>query len=118
MEQLLSAETKSFKSIFSENKKIVVPPYQRAYSWKEQQWEDLWEDIKKSKKSNKKHYMGAIVFINRRGGILEVVDGQQRLTTISILINSVVKYITDLISKNIDVEKNIERRNLIRNHEI
>lgn len=115
MEQLLSAETKSFSSIFSENKKIIVPPYQRAYSWREQQWEDLWEDIKKSKKSNRKHYMGALVFINRRGGTLEVVDGQQRLTTISILINSVVKYITELISKNIDVEKNIERRNLIRN---
>lgn len=115
MEQLLSAETKNFSSIFSENKKIIVPPYQRAYSWKEQQWEDLWEDIKKSKRLNRKHYMGALVFINRRGGILEIVDGQQRLTTISILINSVVKYITELISKNIDVEKNIERRNLIRN---
>ena len=48
MEQLLSAETKSFGSIFSENKKIIVPPYQRAYSWKEQQWEDLWDDIKKT----------------------------------------------------------------------
>lgn len=115
MEQLLSAETKNFKSIMSENKKIIVPPYQRAYSWKEQQWEDLWEDIKKSKKAKRKHYMGALVFINRKGGTLEVVDGQQRLTTISILINSVVQYITGLISKNIEVEKNIERRNLIRN---
>lgn len=115
MEQLLSAETKNFTSIMSETKKIIVPPYQREYSWKEQQWEDLWEDIKRSKKSKRNHYMGALVFINRKDGILEIVDGQQRLTTISILINSVVKYITDLINKNIDVEKNMERRNLIRN---
>jgi uncharacterized protein with ParB-like and HNH nuclease domain len=45
MDELLTAETKNFLSIISESKKLIVPMYQRAYSWTEEEWEELFEDI-------------------------------------------------------------------------
>ena len=45
--------------------------------------------------------MGALVFINRKDNILEVVDGQQRLTTIAIMIHSVIKLINYLVENEI-----------------
>ena len=116
MDELLTAETKNFQSIMSESKKLKIPTYQRDYSWNEEQWEELWNDILKGKKNKNKHYMGALVFINRKDNILEVVDGQQRLTTIAILIHSVIKIITELVKENIDKEKNLERINIIKTY--
>lgn len=114
MDELLTAETKNFQSIMSESKRLKIPTYQRDYSWNEEQWEELWEDILKGKKNKNKHYMGSLVFIARKDGMLEVVDGQQRLTTIAILIHSVIKLLNELVKNNIDKEENIERINIIR----
>ena len=114
MDELLSAETKNFQSIMSESRKLRIPQYQRDYSWSEEQWEELWNDILKGKKNKNKHYMGAIVFISRKDNILEVVDGQQRLTTIAIIIHSVIKLINELVINDIDKEQNLERINIIR----
>ena len=114
MDELLTAETKNFISIVSESKKIVVPMYQRAYSWTEEEWDELFEDIVTDKANKSKHYMGAIVFINRPNGVLEVVDGQQRLTTITIIIHAVIKILNYCIENNIDVDINTERKELIK----
>lgn len=116
MDELLTAETKNFQSIMSESKKLKIPTYQRDYSWNEEQWEELWNDILKGKKNKSKHYMGSLVFINRKDNILEVVDGQQRLTTIAIIIHSVIKLINELVNNNINKEENIERINIIRTY--
>ena len=116
MDELLSAETKNFQSIMSESRKLRIPQYQRDYSWSEEQWEEVWNDILKGKKNKNKHYMGAIVFISRKDNILEVVDGQQRLTTIAIIIHSVIKLINELVINYIDKEQNLERINIIRTY--
>ena len=116
MDELLSAETKNFQSIMTESKKLKIPQYQRDYSWDEEQWDELFSDILKGKSNRSKHYMGALVFINRKDNTLEVVDGQQRLTTIAIWIHSVIKFINELIENNIDKDKNIERINIIKSY--
>lgn len=116
MDELLTAETKNFLSIISESKKICVPMYQRAYSWTEQEWEELFEDILNDKKNKSKHYMGALVFINRPNGTFEVVDGQQRLTTITIMIHAVIKILNFCIENDINKDANIQRKDIVKNY--
>lgn len=76
-----------------------IPEYQRAYSWTRHQRNDLFEDIAKThaKGPDAGHFMAAIVCLRREKIVigtdeffsLEVVDGQQRLTTLIILINAI-----------------------------
>jgi|CXWL01.1.fsa_nt_gi hypothetical protein len=76
-----------------------IPEYQRAYSWTAAERKDLFGDIKKvhSKGPDEGHFMAAVVCLHRKRQILgtdefhlvEVVDGQQRLTTLIILLNSI-----------------------------
>lgn len=66
-----------------------IPVYQRAYSWGKDQWEDLWQDIVKIDDEDT-HFLGSIVVISgshtKGFNEYEVVDGQQRLTTILLLL--------------------------------
>lgn len=73
----------------SENEQYVIPAYQRRYSWRRQQVKDLWDDIRVLDGADT-HLLGTIVCLTgyHAAGInrLELVDGQQRLATISILL--------------------------------
>ncbi len=73
----------------SENEQYVIPAYQRRYSWKRHQVEDLWDDLRVLEERDT-HLLGTIVCLTGQhaAGInrLELVDGQQRLATISILL--------------------------------
>lgn len=74
----------------SQNEQYVIPAYQRRYSWKRHQVEDLWDDLQILESADS-HLFGTIVCLagHHTAGInrLELVDGQQRLTTISILLH-------------------------------
>ncbi len=84
-----SAQNYPISSILDTEVKVrfVVPKYQREYVWKKTHWEDLFEDIQTNPTG---HFLGSIICINRSDDAiqtqeLEVVDGQQRLTTLSLL---------------------------------
>ena len=76
-----------------------IPGYQRAYSWTRNQRQDLFDDIEKvfEKGSEASHFMATVVCLRRKTQILgtteyyivDVVDGQQRLTTLVILLNAI-----------------------------
>ncbi|MEX1255512.1 MAG: DUF262 domain-containing HNH endonuclease family protein [Dehalococcoidia bacterium] len=74
----------------SEIEQYVIPAYQRRYSWRRHQVDDLWDDIAALEEADT-HLLGTIVCLTDQhtAGInrLELVDGQQRLTTISILLH-------------------------------
>lgn len=74
----------------SQNEQYVVPAYQRRYSWRRHQVDDLWEDLQILQNTDS-HLFGTIVCLASHHGAginkLELVDGQQRLTTISILLH-------------------------------
>ena len=76
----------------SENEQYVIPTYQRRYSWHEQQVWDLIEDVELLENSDS-HLLGMIVCLaaHHTAGLnkLELVDGQQRLTTISIILECI-----------------------------
>ncbi len=81
-------ENKTIKQIFGESGvSYHIPIYQRPYSWNEEIVEKLWDDILEAYQNNDKNYfLGSLVVIkNQNQDFYDVVDGQQRLTTLIIL---------------------------------
>ena len=91
-----------------------VPKFQRDYSWDQQQWDDLWNDIVSLDNDiESEHYMGYLVLQTTDNVKYYVIDGQQRLTTLSIMILAVLKCIEDLITEGIEIEDNRKRKDLL-----
>lgn len=76
------------------NSKFTIPVYQRLYSWGEDNWSDLLQSIQDNFKSNSDYFLGSIITKNKTN-TTDIVDGQQRLTTISILLSVLKKKIKD-----------------------
>lgn len=78
---------KSIKEIFDVRNKYIIPLYQRNYAWGKEQIEALIQDIYEAyeKDKNSNYYIGSLVVLRRHNGDYEVIDGQQRLTTLSLL---------------------------------
>ncbi len=95
----MQAGETSFFALLGGDKQFTIPIYQRTYSWTDEQCEQLWKDIKRTGESNemKGHFVGSIVYIQHglfpAGGPVEllVIDGQQRLTTLSLLLIALAK---------------------------
>ncbi len=86
----------------SPEKQFVIPIYQRVYSWEKEQCKQLWDDIIKIGGDDKMdgHFIGSIVFVH--DGIystghneLLIIDGQQRLTTITLLLTALRDHLND-----------------------
>lgn len=75
----------------SRRERIVVPEFQRGYEWRKEHIEDFWKDIvelqseRSLKDGRKRHFLGPIVVLQREGEVWELLDGQQRLATTTIL---------------------------------
>ena len=110
---LLDTSTVSLSDIIGNGKVYKVPSYQRDYSWKQDHWEDLWSDILTVIKGNSIHYMGSIVLQNQGEKRYSVIDGQQRLSTLTLIVLATIQNLLNLIDKNIDTENNRERVSLL-----
>ncbi len=86
----------------SQEKQFVIPIYQRVYSWEKEQCKQLWDDIVKTGGNDQieGHFIGSIVFVH--DGIyttnyneLLIIDGQQRLTTITLLFIALRVHLND-----------------------
>jgi uncharacterized protein with ParB-like and HNH nuclease domain len=95
----------------------TVPPFQRDYSWTEEEWNDLWEDITQVLGDNSEtaHYMGYLVLQTRDSKHFEIIDGQQRLTTLSLIVLATLAGLRQLIEKKIEPENNQRRLDQLRN---
>jgi len=105
----LRANASPVLAIFESKARYEVPLFQRQYVWgREQQWEPLWEDIRRKfkeflagRKDGPLHFLGAMVFdqkLTPTGHVekRQVIDGQQRLTTLQIFLAS----LRDFCSEN------------------
>ncbi len=110
---LLNTDTEDLKELLSNGKSYSVPPYQRDYSWKQEHWEDLWDDLMTIEASREDHYMGAIVLESGERKQFRVIDGQQRMATLSILILACVDYLYGLAAEGVDAAANKERAALL-----
>lgn len=90
----MEAKECKIQDILTENKKFIIPSYQRPYSWTVDNAEQLIDDIYKSSQSDESEYfIGSMICINKGQNQYEVVDGQQRLTTLSIIVSELKKLI-------------------------
>ncbi|NKR46565.1 DUF262 domain-containing protein [Rhodococcus hoagii] len=97
-----------------------IPRYQREYKWSKPQWEDLFDDIFDSDISG--YFLGSIICINQTTdtaaeSVLEVVDGQQRLTTLSLLLTALYARSEPVVSssmKNRLLSVNLKHRIVLK----
>ena len=107
-----ATETTILKFIGGEDKVFIIPPFQRNYAWTTEQCEELFEDILIAVKNNKNHYLGNIIYYegeNNGASFSEniLIDGQQRVTTILLLLCA----IRDIVSDE-ETKKKINRKYL------
>lgn len=112
---LLNTDTKSFLDLIGNGKIYRVPPYQRDYSWTEEQWEDLWQDIEELRKQpDDRHYMGAMVVEGRSDREFLIIDGQQRIATLSVLALAILARLKHLADTGQNTADNRERLHQLR----
>lgn len=93
-----------------------IPKFQRDYNWEAEQWDDLWRDIKALLAfEDNEHYMGFLVLQTSNNKEFQIIDGQQRLTTMSLLILATLKCLKELIDSGIDPENNSKRKDSLMN---
>jgi len=95
----MKATEAKFLSFIKKSPQFVIPIYQRTYSWTERECRQLWDDIVRTGENDaiSAHFVGSIVYIEKglyqvtSQSPLLVIDGQQRLTTLSLLIAALAK---------------------------
>jgi hypothetical protein len=118
IKETLTASPAALADILSNGKRYVVPHFQRDYAWGETEWSELWTDIAElgtPAGDLGSHYLGAIVLQpTGQRGEMNIIDGQQRLVTLSLLSLAVIVRIERLAAAGADVADNIERVRLLR----
>ncbi len=88
----------------SQEKQFVIPIYQRVYSWEKEHCEQLWDDIIKIGGNDKMngHFISSILYVrddNTHSSPLLIIDGQQRLTTITLLLIALRNHSSDEVKR-------------------
>ena len=113
---ILNTRTVNYLELIGNGRSYRAPPYQRDYSWPEDQWEDLWNDIADLRsRPGDRHYLGALVVEGRNDREFLVIDGQQRLATLSLLALAVIAKLRAMADDGIEPEANRERGRQLRN---
>lgn len=91
MSRLMQSEEITVESLFDKKiENILIPVYQRPYRWEKEQCEQLWDDVLAIDDDNKAHFLGSVVAY-KNGNILEIIDGQQRITTITLFARALLE---------------------------
>ncbi|GAA7376537.1 DUF262 and DUF1524 domain-containing protein [Helicobacter pylori] len=112
----MEADKNTLLKFIKDNQKnqLVIPIYQRLYSWEKEQCKQLWDDIIKIGGNDKidGHFIGCILYvldsITHSNNALLIIDGQQRLTTITLLLTALRNHLSDEVKR-----KEIENHYLI-----
>ncbi|GHQ76684.1 hypothetical protein VN0405_10640 [Helicobacter pylori] len=99
----MEADKNTLLKFIKDNQKnqFVIPIYQRLYSWEKEQCKQLWDDIIKIGGNDKMdgHFIGSILYvldgITHSDNALLIIDGQQRLTTITLLLTALRNHLSD-----------------------
>ncbi len=112
----MKANVTTLLNFIKDNQKnqLVIPIYQRVYSWEKEQCKQLWDDIIKIGGNDEMggHFIGSILYvldgITHSNNVLFIIDGQQRLTTITLLLTALRNHLSDEVKR-----KEIENHYLI-----
>jgi hypothetical protein len=111
-----STGNQTFRQLFGNGLSYAIPRFQRDYSWTQDEWDDLWQDIQGTVLPGREpaHYMGYLVLQTKDNKSFEVIDGQQRLTTLSLLTLGVLKGLQELVDGKVDPDNNKLRIDQLR----
>ncbi len=109
-------ENNTYRKLIGNGLTYAVPPFQRDYSWEEEQWEDLWLDLLGTIATPEEpaHYLGYLVLQSADDKAFDVIDGQQRLTTLTLLVLAVLKHLQRLIDEGQSPDENGRRLEQLR----
>lgn len=106
----LNVDQKAIYDLLSEKKAdFLIPDYQRPYAWNEDQCQTLWDDIftfsfpnndYEAFDENEEYFLGSIVTFKNANGKSEVIDGQQRLTTLMLILRAFYDKFANMQDKN------------------
>ncbi len=104
------AENNTYRKLIGNGLTYHIPPFQRDYTWGEEEWEDLWADLLGTfAQEEPANYMGYLVLQSNDERNFDVIDGQQRLTTLTLLVLAVLKHLHRLIDAGQSPEENKQR---------
>lgn len=114
----MEANEKTVSAILTEQIRYVIPPYQRPYSWEtanvEQFLADIWDAYEAK---DDEYFIGSLITIEKqKAEIYEVVDGQQRLTTLNLILSRLRDHISDQSAKD-ELGKRVLPRNPLTGEE-
>ncbi|GAA8303425.1 DUF262 and DUF1524 domain-containing protein [Helicobacter pylori] len=103
----MEADATPLLKFIKDNQKnqLVIPIYQRVYSWEKEQCKQLWDDIIKIGGNDKmdRHFIGSILYVihdaKYSNNTLLIIDGQQRLTTITLLLTALRNHLSDEVKR-------------------
>lgn len=109
-------ENNTFRKLIGNGLTYCIPRFQRDYSWTDEEWEDLWLDLLGTLRpgGESAHYMGYLVLQSADDKTFDVIDGQQRLTTVSLIVLAILKNMQRLVDAGNDADANKQRLDQIR----
>ena len=114
---------KLIKYMDGASKRFIIPVYQRNYDWKMEHCKQLYDDLVKVIRQNRRsHFFGSIVSVQSETGTMEeflIIDGQQRLTTISLLLLAIYHLLCSgkMVSQDRQLTDKILKKYLIDEYE-
>lgn len=112
-----NTSNQTFRQLLGNGLTYRVPPFQRDYSWTDDEWDDLWQDILGLFEDDGEpaHYMGYLVLQSSNSKEFDIIDGQQRLTTLSLMVLAALGQLKDLVVEGIDADRNQQRKDNLQN---
>jgi hypothetical protein len=109
-------ENNTYRKLIGNGLTYRIPRFQRDYSWTDEEWEDLWSDIVGVVQpgGESAHYMGYLVLQSQDDKNFDVIDGQQRLTTLSLIVLAVLKCLDVWVREKKNPQQNKQRLDQIR----
>ena len=109
-------ENNTYRKLIGNGLTYQIPRFQRDYSWTEDEWEDLWADILGTIQEGGEpaHYMGYLVLQSEDDKTFDVIDGQQRLTTLILIVLAALKNLKRLVDEKVQPDQNQRRMDQIR----
>lgn len=116
----LNVDQKTIKDLFQDKRAdFLIPDYQRPYAWGETECQTLWDDIfsfaipdegRTEFDSNSEYFLGPIVTFKNSASKMEVIDGQQRLTTLMLLLRAFYEKFGHMQDKaSVATKQNVEK---------
>ncbi len=97
----MESQTITLLDFIAESKQLEIPIYQRTYSWEKENCDQLWDDIieigtKPADEFEPEHFVGTIIYIEKPNGQARyVIDGQQRLTTVALIVEALARNVEE-----------------------